>query len=539
MAAEIAGSLVAGVAVALLFAGSYTFWSQAVITEVYALHILMVALTLWLLLRWEKRPTLARLAAFFAVYAIGFGNHLSMVLLLPGYTLFLFASAPRGWRSLLTPRIVAMASACAALGALQYAWNIHSLWLAPLPPATFADAMRTFWFDVTKADWRDTMMANVPRAMAAERLRMYAFDVTQQFGVAVPVVALAGAIHLFRAAPRRAWLITTLFVVNVVFALTYNVGDSHVFFLPSHLMIALFAAPGLVLLSTLLRLPATVVPVLAMVLALGRIYQDYPALDRSDDTRPTDAMSAIASGLDDRHSVLVADLNWQMENGLTYFARAIRPDLAFTRMPDVLLYAPALVRDNLSIGRDVALTERAREELVGAYGSLFTIAQDARVVVPSLVDLTRDLPRGTPYLLSVLKPPDDYSIDRDDVDNALRFLSGGSAITLGPLSNADYVAVAGMVGDRPEILSASRPFRASVRVGDVPVEIRMESWLAFDTIRRMGFGHVIARRHHALIIERGVSFVALGADGRALRRGYTAGLFAPQARYLVRGMTLP
>ena len=81
---------------ALLFAGSYTFWSQSVIAEVYALHMLFVALTLWLLLRWEKRPTLGRLGAFFAVYALGFGNHLSMILLAPAYTLFLLASAPRG-----------------------------------------------------------------------------------------------------------------------------------------------------------------------------------------------------------------------------------------------------------------------------------------------------------------------------------------------------------------------------------------------------------------------------------------------------------
>ena len=37
------GSLLAAVAAALLFAGSYTFWSQAVIAEVYALHLLLVA----------------------------------------------------------------------------------------------------------------------------------------------------------------------------------------------------------------------------------------------------------------------------------------------------------------------------------------------------------------------------------------------------------------------------------------------------------------------------------------------------------------
>ena len=56
VAAELSGSAFAGAAAALLFAGSYTFWSQAVIAEVYALHILLVALTLLLLAAVGRRP---------------------------------------------------------------------------------------------------------------------------------------------------------------------------------------------------------------------------------------------------------------------------------------------------------------------------------------------------------------------------------------------------------------------------------------------------------------------------------------------------
>ena len=62
----------------------------------------------------------------------------------------------------------------------------------------------------------------------------------------------------------------------------------------------------------------------------------------------------------------------------------------------------------------------------------------------------------------------------------------------------------------------------------------MESWLAADTIRRMGFGHVIAARHHTLIVERGVSFVAFDERGQPTRTAYAANIFAPQPRYLIR-----
>jgi hypothetical protein len=60
----------------------------------------------------------------------------------------------------------------------------------------------------------------------------------------------------------------------------------------------------------------------------------------------------------------------------------------------------------------------------------------------------------------------------------------------------------------------------------------MESWLATDTIRRMGFGHVIVGRRHTLIVERGVSFVAFDADGRAIHTAYRSNIFAPQPRFL-------
>ena len=52
-----------------------------------------------------------------------------------------------------------------------------------------------------------------------------------------------------------------------------------------------------------------------------------------------------------------------------------------------------------------------------------------------------------------------------------------------------------------------------------------------DTIRRAGFGHVIVNRKHALTLERGLSFVALGPGGGPI---YGSGLFAPLARRILR-----
>src|SRR5206468_2595291 len=218
-------------------------------------------------------------------------------------------------------------------------------------------------------------------------------------------------------------------------------------------------------------------------------YADYPALDRSGDRRPTELLTAMTSGLDDRRAILLTDLNWQVENGLTYFGQRTRSDVAHARMLDVLLYAPALLGDNRTIGRDVAITARARTALTRAYGPLIPTAADPLVAAPRMAELVGGLAAGTPYVLTLLKPTRDAALDEQDVARALTAVTGGH---LTQLPQADYAAVAGRVGDEPSLVAASnRPFTNAVEINSIAVTIRMDSWLASDTIRRMGFAHVI------------------------------------------------
>jgi hypothetical protein len=152
--------------------------------------------------------------------------------------------------------------------------------------------------------------------------------------------------------------------------------------------------------------------------------------------------------------------------------------------------------------------------------------------VPTFSDAVRDLPAGTRYVLCVLRPTGDLALDVADLTAALGRLTSGRPLSL--LLDSDYEAIAGRVGETPRYIAASSsPFRRRLDIGGVDVEIRMDSWLSFDTIRRMGFGHVIAARQHTLIVERGLSFVAFDDNGHPIRTAYAANIFAPQPRFLV------
>src|SRR5262249_27052683 len=152
------------------------------------------------------------------------------------------------------------------------------------------------------------------------------------------------------------------------------------FYLPTHLFVALLAACGVAALRPVHARAAAAGALLLAMDAAARGYVDYPALDRSRDTRATLMLQSLTNGLDDRRSIVLVDLNWQVANGLSYFAKSVRPEIAAARMRDVLLYAPALIADNLRGGRDVALTSEAHRILEDSYGPLFPSERD---VAPS------------------------------------------------------------------------------------------------------------------------------------------------------------
>jgi hypothetical protein len=539
---ELGGTLVAGLAAALFLAGAYTFWSQAIIAEVYALHALVVGLCLLALLRWEQRPTLGGLAVFFAVYAVGFGDHLQNVLLLPAFTLFLLVSAPGGPRTLLRPRIVALALMIAATAALQYAWNFSFLLFEPNHPP-LADLFRTFWFDVTKTDWRANMVVTIPWSTVDDRFAMYWFDLRQQVGLPGVAAALVGLAFLFRIAWRRAVLVLVAWLCNWAFAFTYNVGDTHVFYLPSHLFVALAAGCGAGWLWHAIRshlakrtpdgMPGRAALAAASLLLLAypawRTWDIYPAMDRSADRSPSTFLDAITTGIDGSHEILVRDINWQLNNGLDYYDKYTKPGLPILDAPGAMLHFPFVVWTNAGMKRDVVLTEGAASLVRAAYGSLFPIDRDERVAVQTLADRIATLPRGTPYVLGLIESYPETPLDPGE----MRAMA--AALGVPDLPDTRYGVVAGRLGDRPVLRQgAAVPFRTAADLGGHRLDVRVECWLPADTIRRMGFGHVIVDRHHVLTLDRGASFVALAGDGTPRMAGWSGGLFTPQPRYVIR-----
>jgi hypothetical protein len=538
LVATITKSRTGGAVAGLLLALSYTFWTQAIIAEVYTLHLALVALILIGLHAWERRRTSARLALLCALYALAFGNHLSTILLFVPLAAFI-ATADDRPRRLLRPRVIATGLLIAALGSLQYTPNMLALWSDIGSPPGWTERVAAFWFDVTKADWRATMILGVPPGNLTDRLAMWLWDARQQFGLIGLGVALLGAIVLWSRSRPWAVFVWTAYAVNTIFALTYNVGDTHVFFLPGHFITALAAGVGAATVATRATTGPAGRPVLAafaqplvvtslLAFAAWRGWDTWPAADRHDDRRGEQLTSRLLLGIDDRQALLVSRLNWDQENALLYAGRYLEPNAPWVRLYEVMPHFAYLVRDNFSIGRDLVLTADAAARVAGAYGPVFPIVADPGSATRPLSAIAGDIPRGSSYVLTILSPLQNYHYDVDDVRAATQALGGRAR-----LGEGAYQALAGVAGDKPQIqLDANRPFIRDVAIAGDVFRIRMDAWLPTDTFRRGSFGHVILRHRPILFVERGVSLVWLGDDGRA-HVAYAGGLYAPQPRFRI------
>ncbi|HKY20230.1 MAG TPA: DUF2723 domain-containing protein [Vicinamibacterales bacterium] len=547
LVSRIVGSNMAGLASGLFLAFSYTFWSQAITAEVYTLHLLIVGATILTLLRWAERQTVQRLAVFYAVYAVGFGNHLSMILLLPALAVFVLIHRCRGAADPLKPRMIALALAIVAAAALQYAWNFRGLWSSPEPPLSFADAVGTFWFDVTKADWRQTLVMNVSETGLQTRPSMYWFDVRQQVGLPGVVLAAIGSGYTLLRWPSRGLLLLLVYFVNVAFAWTYNVGDVYIFFLPSHYALALCAGAGVAAIVSLVSRISnhqigTAVGVLCILYAAWRGYDTFPAIDRSWDTRSTALLNQFTRPPDhpERRSgnaaIYGVDTNWQIQNAFEYFMREHRPgtpwfttdELDWLQQDHPAHRFEHFVEANREIGREVLLAPGVYERLssLGATMEDATPFNEPSVPANAFVERTMAVRTGTPYALAVLRSDRAYPFDKATLASAWSRLTADSVM---PPDLRQFTIVIGRAGTAPLLIkSEDRPYRLQMRVDPFQVDIRMEAWLPTDTIRRAGFGHVIVDRRHTLTLERGMSFATLEPGSEAT---YHSGLFSPIPRY--------
>ena len=322
-------------AAALLWTVSPLAWSQALITEVYALHMLLVALLAWAVLTQPHRPLTIAIVA-----ALGLANHLTFALLLPAAGYWLWRRS-RG-RQLGQAFVLALLCGISIL-VLLYARIPRAAAGAESPPPVnwgYADNWDGFWWLVSGAPYH-SYLANLAGMELAARVGAWARTLMEQYTVIGLALAGIGLAVWDRRRPELRNF-SLLWVLPVsIYAILYSTSDSQVYLLPVTWMLALWLSTGLFMVSVWLHAKlgdkatwARYLPVaIALAAVLGLTSARMPALSLRQDAEAQQYLKQVLATIEPG-SIVVSGAD-EETFALWYAAWASGELLA--RAPDAIL----------------------------------------------------------------------------------------------------------------------------------------------------------------------------------------------------------
>ena len=311
----------------LLVAGlSFAFvplvWSQAVITEVYALLALMAALIVGLSLRSKPRPLMLG-----AALGLGLTHHLTLIALAP-----LTLEALRRWAKEQSARTVIARGATGFL--------IGLLPLAYLPftssaPLGWGDAstLKGFWWLVSAELYRGYAFA-LPRPWIGQRIASVARLLADSFTWMGVIVGLWGFVALHERDNRRAINSLVAVLALAIFAVGYNTSDSQVYLIPALVVFAVWIGMGW---SSLRSIPISAraanvarggLAVLMFALPAFMLARNWSAQDLRADRAARDFVKGVMNEAPPRAIVATSDEHHTFALWVGVFVERRRTDLA-------------------------------------------------------------------------------------------------------------------------------------------------------------------------------------------------------------------
>jgi hypothetical protein len=260
-------------------------------------------------------------------------------------------------RKLLEWRLISCGAGLFLVGLLPYAYL--PLRARMEPPLNIGDPSNWERFSnlVSGAGWQSSMFAFGPDELP-DRLSMYLEHLSDQFHWAFLVAGIAGGIQLL-ARDRAAFaLLGFLFSGVLLYALEYDIEDVRYYFVPTYLVLALFATSGL---GALLRGTEALtrgdpeirkaalagLAGLAFALPMWDLGEAYRAVDRSADYEGRETIELVAREVEEDGLVVqhrspldyMRMVEGREDIGLRRFSGSLEEKVAWAEARDRPIYA--------------------------------------------------------------------------------------------------------------------------------------------------------------------------------------------------------
>jgi len=226
---------------ALSLAFGLTFWEQALLADKYAFNALLVALVLYLALRWGKTRSPATLYLLALAYGLSLAHHRTMALFAPTLLAYVWILEKGAlWRD--GRRLLRLA----ALVLAPLLLYLYLPWAEArgLPPGTWHPRTAREWYDYL-FDTGRTGLVYVDPADLGEMLAFYARTLVRDFTWLGVALGVGGAVAMFWLRWLDAGLLLVNFILQAFLAANHHVPRHWVYFIPSFVIFTLWVGEGL------------------------------------------------------------------------------------------------------------------------------------------------------------------------------------------------------------------------------------------------------------------------------------------------------
>lgn len=355
---------------ALTLGFSSTVWSQSVAIEVYALHAALVIITTVLFVsgieqQLATRQSMSpRLLLFSYVLGLSFANHMTTMLLAPGFLYLFFASfgiRKYAWR------LIAVLGPLFVLGLSVYLYLPIRSASGPIMDWGHPVTLERFWWHVTGKQYQTWMFSGMD--VVKKQIQYFLTNFPTEFQWPVIVLLLAGLAEAFTFSRRLLIFVMLLFVSCIAYSVNYDIHDVDSYFLLAYIACGCVLGVGIkgVVEWATKRKLKYIFPTAIVVLMCLPVFQEAcnrTDVDQSENFQVADFVRDAYSQLEP-NSVVFASI-WDYFVSPSYYYQIVRK-----QRPDLIVIDEELLKNRtwyfIQLNREYPEFLKHSEDKVSAF----------------------------------------------------------------------------------------------------------------------------------------------------------------------------
>ncbi len=320
---KVTKSKIASFTASLIFGFSATFWSQAVIAEVYTMHAFFMALNILILLHWREKQDagdpkhIKWLYLFSFTYGLSLTHHLTSVLLFPGFAYFILVKKHEKWfkvewnKEILNLKTIGICVGLLLVGLLPYAYLPIRSSMDPVMDWGNPETLENFVGHVSGGQYsflRFYFLNDVTSLWKTLPFSLRAL--TQDFNLVLIMVfffSLVGAYCLLKTHLERSIMFLMIILPIYLNNVGYIIPDIEVYYIPIFMLMCVFAAGSIKILNEFTAKKAGWIILLLLIIILTIVFQNFPLINLSSEYAYKSYDENVIKNLNSRSFLIIID----------------------------------------------------------------------------------------------------------------------------------------------------------------------------------------------------------------------------------------